>query len=77
MNDDGPVPIELVALDQPYEGVIAARRAGEPGFSHVQDVADAIMAALSRGCDLVVPAALFAEIRQDLPPDLPDYIKIR
>ena len=40
-------------------------------------MADAIMAALSRGVDLVVPAKLFAEIRDDFPPDLPPYIKIR
>jgi hypothetical protein len=69
-------PVELIAVNDPFEGVISARREGEPGFSHVQDVADAIMAALSRGVDLVVPAALFDEIRDSFPPDLPGYIKV-
>ena len=77
MTESGDAPVELIALDEPYEGVISARRAGEPSFSHVQDVADAIMAALARGVDLVVPAALFDEIRSEFPPDLPPYIKIR
>jgi hypothetical protein len=72
---DGP-PLELVALDEPYEGVISARRQGEPSFSHVLDVADAIMAALDRGVDLVVPAALFSRIRSGFPPELPPYIKV-
>jgi hypothetical protein len=35
------------------------------------------MAALSRDVDLVIPAELFAELRQDLPPGLPSCIKIR
>lgn len=70
-------PVELVALDEPYEGVISAYRDGEPSFTHVQGVADAIMAALSRGVDLVVPAALFAVIRASFPPELPPYIKVR
>lgn len=69
-------PIELIALDEPYEGVISARRDGE-SFSHVQDVADAIMAALERGVDLVVPRDLFNQIRDDFPPELPPYIKVR
>jgi hypothetical protein len=70
-------PIELVALDHPYEGVISARRAGEPSFLYVQGISDAIMAALRRGVDLVVPADLFEQIRCDFPPDLPSYIKVR
>jgi hypothetical protein len=54
-------PVELIAFNEPDEGVISARREGEPDFSHVQDVADAAMAALACGVDLVVPAALFEE----------------
>ena len=77
MSEPTAAPVELITLDQPYEGVIPARREGEPRFSHVQDVADGIMAALSRGVDLVVPAAMFAEIRDSFPPELPPYIKIR
>lgn len=77
MTESERAPVELVALDQPYEGVISARRVGEPSFSHVQGVADAIMAAHARGVDLVVPAQLFAEIHDDFPPDLPPYIKVR
>jgi hypothetical protein len=67
----------LPALDEPNEGVISAQRAGVPLFTHVQGVADTVMAALSRGVDLVVPIALFEEIRDDFPPDLPQYIKVR
>jgi hypothetical protein len=70
-------PIELVALDHPDEGVISARRTGEPTFLYVQGISDAIMAALARGVDLVVPADLFEQIRSDFPPDLPPYIKVR
>ncbi len=77
MSGMSDAPVELIALDEPYEGVISARREGEPSFSHVQDVADAIMAALARGVDLVVPADLFNEIRDSFPPHLPPYIKVR
>jgi hypothetical protein len=55
---------------------MSARRDGEPSFTGVEGVADAIMAALSRGVDLVVPSELFNHNCDDLPPDLPPYIKI-
>jgi hypothetical protein len=76
MSDVVGPPIELIALDDPYEGVISARRVGEPHFRWVNGVSDAIMTALSRGVDLVVPHDLFAQIRSDFPPDLPSYIKV-
>jgi hypothetical protein len=56
---------------------MSARRDGEPSFTGVQGMADAIMSALSRGVDLVVPSELFNQNRGDFPPDLPPYIKIR
>jgi hypothetical protein len=58
---------------------IGARRAGEPAFTHVQDIGDAIKAALARDADLIIPRALFDELRArcDLPSELPPYIKIR
>ncbi|MCW2645362.1 MAG: hypothetical protein JWP07_1471 [Pseudonocardiales bacterium] len=77
MNDVNDAPIELLALDEPHEGAISARREGEPRVSRVQGVDDAIMAALSRGVDLVVPASMFAEIRDSFPPEPPPYIKVR
>jgi len=77
MSGMSDAPVELIALDEPYEGVISARREGEPSFSHVQDVAVAITAALARGVDLVVPADLLNEIRDSFPPHLPPYIKVR
>jgi hypothetical protein len=70
-------PIELVAIDWTNNGVITARREGEPSFVWVQDMGDAIQAAIARGVDLVVPADLVAELRAigDLPLDwLPDRI---
>lgn len=70
-------PIELVAVDVPFDGVMSARRDGEPDLRWVNGVGDAILAALTRGVDLIVPAALLDEIREDLPPDLPRYIKVR
>ena len=70
-------PIELIELDDPFEGAISAKRTGEPGFVHVSGISDAIMAALSRGVDLVIPARLYEQIRSDLPAELPPYIKIR
>ena len=76
VSDASGAPIELLALDDPYVGVISARRNGEPSFLWVQGVSDAIMAALGRGVDLVVPAELFDAIRDEFPPDLPRYIKI-
>lgn len=69
-------PIELIALTDD-EGRMSARRDGEPSFTGVEDVAEAIMSALARGVDLVVPADLFDEIRDSFPPDLPPYIKVR
>jgi len=41
-------PVELIALDDPFDGVISARRAGEPSFLYVNGISDAIMAALMR-----------------------------
>jgi hypothetical protein len=70
-------PIELDALDEPREGVISAHRDGEPDFLWVQGIGDAIMSALARGVDLIVPASIFAEMRDDFPPELPPYIKVR
>lgn len=69
-------PVELIAMTD-QDGRMSARREGEPSFVGVQGVADAIMAALSRGVDLVVPVELFNENRNDFPPDLPPYIKVR
>jgi hypothetical protein len=77
MSDVVKPPIELIALDDPYEGVISARRVGEPDFRWVNGVSDAIMAALSRDVDLVISPDLFAQIRSEFPPDLPSYIKVR
>ena len=39
-------PIELIAVIEPYDGVICASRANEPGFSHDNGISGAIMAAL-------------------------------
>jgi hypothetical protein len=69
-------PVELIALIDD-DGRMSARRDGEPSFIGVQSVADAIMSALRRGVDLVVPRELFNQSRGDFPPDLPPYIKIR
>jgi hypothetical protein len=69
-------PIILIALDQPVEGAISARREGEPSFTGVADLGDAVLCALNRGVDLIVPAEMYAEIRDELPPELPPYIKI-
>jgi hypothetical protein len=69
-------PVELIALIDD-DGRMSARRDGEPSFTGVQGVADAIISALSRGVDLVVPSDLLNENRGDFPPDLPPYIKIR
>lgn len=69
-------PIELIQVVDD-DGRMSARRAGEPSFTGVQGVGDAIMSALSRGVDLLVPRELFNENRGDFPLDLPAYIKIR
>jgi hypothetical protein len=71
---DAPVEL-LTVVDE--DGRMSARREGEPSFTGVEGVADAIMAALARGVDLVVPQQLFNEIRNDFPPELPPYIKVR
>jgi hypothetical protein len=72
----GFAPIELIAADQPYPGVISARRTGEPSFTHVQDIGDAMMAAMARGVDLIIPTGLANDLLRDLP-DLPPWVKIR
>jgi hypothetical protein len=72
-------PIELLAMDRPHRGVIAARREGEPSFRWVQDIGDAVQAATARGVDLVISAELVAALRAsgDLPPDwLPSCIVV-
>jgi hypothetical protein len=68
-------PVELIALDEPAESLISARRIGEPTFAHVQGIADAMTAALSRGVDLVIPKQLYAGLREVLPPELSQWIK--
>ena len=73
MND---APVELLALIDD-DGRMSARREGEPSFTGVEGVADAIMSALSRGVDLVIPSELFNQIRDHFPRDLPSYITIR
>jgi hypothetical protein len=70
-------PVELIALNQPAEGLISARRHGEPTFTHVQGIADAMTAALARGVDLVIPKQLYVELRDALPPELPPWVKVR
>jgi hypothetical protein len=72
-------PIELLALDEPYEGAISARRVGEPSFTHVQDFGDAYMAAQTRGVRLVIPKSLADQLREvgDLPPELPPGVEVR
>ena len=72
-------PIELVGIDWASDGVITARRDGEPSLVRVQDIGDAIQAAIARGVELVVPADLLTELRAngDLPSDwLPDRIVV-
>ena len=70
-------PIELIEIDRPGAGMISTRRAGEPSFTHVQSLGHAMMAALARGVDLVIPGALAAKLDGELPPELPPWIKIR
>jgi len=70
-------PVELIALDEPAQGLISARRNAEPTFTHVQGIADAMMAALSRGVDLVIPKQLYPDLRESLPPELPPWVKVR
>lgn len=66
-------PIVLVALDEPDEGLIRAYREGEPSFVWVHGLSDALMSAASRGVDLVIPAALYEVLREDLP-ELPPWV---
>ena len=70
-------PVVLIALDEPCPGMIAAQREGEPSFTHVQDIGDAMMAALARGVDLIIPADLADDLLRDLPRDLPAWVKTR
>lgn len=69
-------PIELIAVDETHDGQIIARRNGDPSFTHVQDLADAMMAALALGVDLIIPAELVADLQPDQVGDLPSWIKI-
>lgn len=73
---DPTAPIVLIAKDVPHDGVISARREGEPSFVWVQSGWDAVMAAASRGVELHIPASLMPKIRSEFPPDLPDFIRI-
>jgi hypothetical protein len=69
-------PIVLIALDQPVEGNISASVEGEPSFLWVEDIGDALYTAVTRGVDLVIPAHVYAQLRHELPPELPDWIKV-
>jgi len=46
-------------------------------LTFVNGVSDAIMAALARGVDSVVPRELFDQIWVEFPPELPKYVNIR
>jgi len=72
-------PIELLAYNDPYPGVIRAGRVGEPSFTHVQDIGDAYMAAQERGVRVVVSQRLIDELRAagEFPPNRPTWIEIR
>jgi hypothetical protein len=73
---DPSAPVELIANNDPTDGLISARRAGEPSFVWVNSGIDALMAARSRGVDLVVPESLMLEIRDEFPPHLPSFVRI-
>jgi hypothetical protein len=73
---DPHAPVELIANNVPSDGLISARRAGEPTFVWVNSGLDAMMAAQGRGVELHVPAALMDEIRDEFPPDLPAFVRI-
>ncbi len=77
MSEVSSAPVELLALDEPYEGghLRSPRRRAE--LLSRAGRGDAIMAALPRGVDLVVPAIMFAEMRDSFPPELPPYIRVR
>jgi hypothetical protein len=78
VNDDAP--IELYGYHAEYDGVILARREGEPSFVWVQDLGDAIQAAMARNVDIVVSVEMLANLRAsgDLPLNwLPRYIVVR
>lgn len=72
-------PIELLAYNDPYPGVIRARREGEPSFTHVQDIGDAYMAAQERGVRVVISQRLIDELRVagEFPAHRPAWIEIR
>ncbi len=54
-------PVHILGWDEERQ-VWLARRDGEPSFVWVQDFADAYQAAhVSRGVDLIVPAAIYRE----------------
>jgi hypothetical protein len=70
-------PLVLVDWDESTDRFVMTR-AGEPSVTGATDLADAMMAALSRGVDLTIPAALFARLRRagDIPPELPVWIQV-
>ena len=76
MND---APVELLAVANDGTGMIYARRAGEPSFTHVQGIGDAYMAARSRGVRITASARLIEQLRRsgDLPGELPEWIDVR
>jgi hypothetical protein len=54
-------PVHVLGWDEERQ-IWPARRDGEPSFVWVQDFADACQAAhVSRGVDLIVPAAIYRE----------------
>ena len=66
-------PVHILGWDERRQ-VWRARREGEPSFAWVQDFGDAYQAAhVSRGVDLIVPAAIYREwiAAGDAPEEVP------
>ena len=60
-------PIELIAIDEPHQGMIDAHREDEPSFTEVQrGERRVITGARSRSADLVISEYRAAQMADDL-----------
>ena len=77
MNGRLDSPLVLISWD-PVTGRIAMRWDDDPRVTGAVDIADAMLAALSRGVELHIPTSVYETLRgaNAIPQDFPDWIKV-
>jgi hypothetical protein len=73
-------PVVVIRWDRDRQtDWLELRRDGEPSMVGAMGIADAMMAALSRGAELHIPVSVYEQLLHEraIPREMPDWIKIR